>query len=162
MFTDFYIIDDAAADEMKELRALNERIAHYNQKAAVKTMVGMAEQKYHAMERDYPSKVEILEKYGYDPKQVHHIVRLREFLERYINGESFKNCLISKHKAYLLRIKKGEFSLLDARQIAQTERIKIKTISDVFLEKEIDIDNEVEEKMNDIMIRLFKKKLNIV
>ena len=162
LFTDFYIIDDAAADEIKELRALNERIAHYNQKAAVKTMVGMAEQKYHAMERDYPSKVEILEKYGYDPKQVHHIVRLREFLERYINGESFKNCLISKHKAYLLRIKKGEFSLLDARQIAQTERIKIKTISDVFLEKEIEIDSEVEEKMNDIMVRLFKKKLNIV
>ena len=89
-------------------------------------------------------------------------MRLREFLERYINGESFKNCLISKHKAYLLRIKKGEFSLLDARQIAQTERIKIKTISDVFLEKEIEIDSEVEEKMNDIMVRLFKKKLNIV
>ena len=162
LFTDFYIIDDAAADEIKELRALNERIAHYNQKAAVKTMVGMAEQKYHAMEHDYPSKVEILEKYGYDPKQVHHIVRLREFLERYINGESFKDCLISKHKAHLLRIKKGEFSLLDARQIAQAERTKIKTISNIFLEKEIEIDNEVEEKMNDIMVRLFKKKLNIV
>ena len=112
--------------------------------------------------KKYPSKVEILEKYGYDPKQVHHIVRLREFLERYINGESFKDCLISKHKAHLLRIKKGEFSLLDARQIAQAERTKIKTISNIFLEKEIEIDNEVEEKMNDIMVRLFKKKLNIV
>lgn len=161
LFTDFYLFDSAAADEVKELRLLREDIAHYNQKAAVNGMKGMAEQKFAAMEHDFPSKKEVLEQFGYDPKQLHHIVRLREFLERYISGESFEDCLISKHKAHLLRIKEGKFSLFDARQIATAEMNKIRTIAAEFVENEFEINNEIEEKMNDIMLRLFKKKLNI-
>lgn len=162
LFTDYYWFDDAAEDEIEELRSLREDIARYNQKVAVSCMKGMAEQKFQALEKEFPSKLEVLEKYGYDPKQLHHIVRLREFLERYINGESFKDCLLSNHKTHLLRIKEGKFTLFDARQIALAEMNKIKVIVAEFSENELEVNNEIEEKMNDIMLRLFKKKLNIV
>lgn len=162
LFTNFYLCNSCFNEEIEELRSMREDICRYNQKGAVKCMEGMAKQKFAAMEHRFPTKEDIINKYGYDPKQLHHIIRMREFLERYIDGESFEDCLLSKHREYLLRIKKGDFPLLDARQIANTEMKKISMISAEFLKGDLEVKEEVEEKMNDIMLRVFKKKLNIV
>ena len=64
----------------------NERIAHYNNYAAVNCIAGMVYEKHKAMEHPYPTLIEKIEKYGYDNKQLHHIIRCEEFLKRYING----------------------------------------------------------------------------
>ena len=55
-------------------------------------------EKYKALEHRYPTLIDKIDKYGYDPKQLHHIVRIHEFLERYIDGESYEDCLKSKMK----------------------------------------------------------------
>lgn len=168
LFTKYFRVELWAATELNELCSLREEIAHYNEIAAVKCMSGMATQKYCALQRDFPSKREVLERFGYDPKQLHHIIRLREFLERYILGETFEDCLISKHKEYLIRIKNGEVSNENAMLLAQTELNKILDIENDFLKKEYSIEKEIEktdkieEKLNNILIRLFKKKLNIL
>ena len=69
-----------------------EAITHFNPYRSVQSMKGIALEKYHAMEHEYPSKVEILKKYGYDPKQLHHLVRVEDYLSRYIAGESYESC----------------------------------------------------------------------
>jgi hypothetical protein len=60
---------------------------------AVKSMQGIAKEKYHAMEHRYPAKADIIDAYGYDGKQVHHLMRVDDYLERYIAGERYEACL---------------------------------------------------------------------
>ena len=56
-----------------------------------------------------------IEKYGYDPKQLHHILRLNEFISRLYKGEDFKDCLISKDIEFLSEVKMGVFDLETAK-----------------------------------------------
>ena len=62
----------------------------------MKSMKGIASEKYHALEHRYPSRIEWIDKFGYDPKQLHHLFRIEEFMDRWIYGDSFSNCLISQ------------------------------------------------------------------
>lgn len=104
--------DVLTADEHRE------QIAHYNPVAAVRTMKGMCSEKLHALEHPYPSKLDIITQYGYDPKQLHHIVRMTEYIERYIAGESYTDCLSSRQDALLRSIKLNPMPLEQAREMA--------------------------------------------
>lgn len=93
LFTPFKIINPMYEAEWERLVESNELIARMNEYRAVKSMKGVAMEKYHAMEHQYPSKVDILAKYGYDGKQVSHLLRVYDYLKRYIAGESYESCL---------------------------------------------------------------------
>ena len=88
LFTEFYIINPMYKEEWMRLVANRERIARMNPFRAVKSMKGIAHEKYAAMEKPYPSKIDLIEKYGYDGKQNSHLERDDDYLERYIAGES--------------------------------------------------------------------------
>ena len=94
LFTDFYIINPMYKEEWDRLVAAREFIARMNVHRAVKSMKGIAMEKFHAMEHKYPAKIDIIEKYGYDGKQVSHLIRVYDYLRRYIAGESYKDCLV--------------------------------------------------------------------
>lgn len=93
LFTDFYIINPMYKEEWDRLIAAREDIARMNVHRAVKSMKGIAMEKFHAMEHRYPSKIDIIDKYGYDGKQVSHLIRVYDYLQRYIAGEPYKDCL---------------------------------------------------------------------
>ena len=93
LFTDFYIINPMYKEEWDRLVAAREFIARMNVHRAVKSMKGIAMEKFHAMEHRYPAKVDIIERYGYDGKQVSHLIRVYDYLRRYIAGESYEDCL---------------------------------------------------------------------
>ena len=94
LFTDFYIVNPMYKEQWDRLVEAREFIAHMNVHRAVKSMKGIAMKKYHAMEHRYPAKIDIIEKYGYDGKQVSHLIRIYDYLRRYIAGEPYKDCLI--------------------------------------------------------------------
>ena len=94
LFTDFYIVNPMYKEEWDRLVEAREFIARMNPYRAVKSMKGIAMEKFHAMEHRYPSKADIIDKYGYDGKQVSHLIRVHNYLARYIDGESYKDCLI--------------------------------------------------------------------
>lgn len=121
LFTPYKIINPLYEEAWNKLIKENEKIARYNPVAAVKSMRGIAMEKYHAMEHRYPSKIEILDKYKYDPKQLHHLLRIEEYLERYIeNSEPYANLLFSKKAEFLKNIKIfAPISLEDARRIGK-------------------------------------------
>ena len=48
---------------------------------------GMIEQKRHALRHPFPNKIKVLEEFGYDPKQLCHIFRLRILMIRYIRWD---------------------------------------------------------------------------
>ena len=64
LFTPYYIINPMYRDEWMRLVEHREEIARMNPFRAVKSMKGIAHEKYAAMEKPYPSKLEIIEKYG--------------------------------------------------------------------------------------------------
>ena len=84
----------------------NERIAHYNNYAAVNCIAGMVYEKHKAMEHPYPTLADKIEKYGYDGKQLSHCARLFEFLERYLCGIPLEECYISTMPQTLMNYKK--------------------------------------------------------
>lgn len=137
----------------------NERIAHYNNYAAVNCIAGMVFEKRKALCHPYESLKEKIEKYGYDNKQLHHIIRCREFLERYINGVSYTDCLIPTTPEYLIKVKSSyHYSLNEALAIADNCEAETKYIKQQYMDThDVIIDNEVNDIMNAILIDVLKK-----
>lgn len=134
LFSPYTIINPLYAEEWGRLVEAREFIARMNDHRAVKSMKGIALEKYHAMEHPYPSKLAILEKYGYDPKQLHHLVRVDNFQDRFIAGERYEDCLLPTgefHK-HLMDIKMGQFNLSEARTMAEDTIAHAVKIADQF------------------------------
>ena len=159
LFTPYSIINPLYAEQWGRLTEQKEAIARMNPFRAVKTMKGIALEKYHAMEHPYPSKLEVLAEYRYDPKQLHHLVRVDNYLTRFIAGESYAACLIPEEKMreFLLDIKLGKLPLLAARQLAELSLAHVTKIADEFCaqteEKE---DPEVRELLTDVQYNMIK------
>lgn len=118
LFTPYFIINPLYEQEWKKLVIHREEIARMNPKRAIQSMKGVALEKYFAMEHRYPSKIEIIDKYGYDPKQLYQLARIREWMERYQNGELYEQCLYSKQVSFLMDMKMGKYTLEEAREMA--------------------------------------------
>ena len=157
LFTDFKWVNYHYAPFWDILVEHREEIARYNLFQAVKSMKGVAMEKYHAMEHAYPSKAAVLAEYGYDPKQVSHLVRVEEFIERYIAGEPYKDCLHPKAAEFIMDIKQGKYNLQEARKIAKSSMEHIECIADGFTQK---IENKgnpfVDELLNDVQYNIMK------
>ena len=84
LFTKYFILNPRYKKLWNELVEDREAIAKYNMYTAIKAIKGMAMEKYYALEHRYPSKAEVLDQYGFDPKQLHHLARLYYFIYDYI------------------------------------------------------------------------------
>ncbi len=119
LFTNFYIINPKYEDLVNELLSRNEKIARINENQALRCLAGMSMEKYKALEHPYPTTLDKIEKYGYDPKQLHHILRINDLMKKYIAGVSYKECLLPNHASYLMQVKKGLHPLFEARRVAE-------------------------------------------
>lgn len=161
LFTKYFKINELYFDDFLPLLEQNERIARYNIYSALNCIAGMSMEKYKALEHPYPSLKDKIDKYGYDNKQLHHIIRLNEFINRYIKGESYSNCLISTQKDYLINIKKNyDISLDKAKFLANMLNKYTKIVKDKYMEEnELFIDKEVETILNNSLMRIIKTNL---
>lgn len=155
LFTKYKIINPIYEQYWNRLIKNNEQIAHYNPVGAVKTMKGIALEKYHAMEHRYPSKIELIEKWGYDGKQLSHLIRVDEYLARYIAGEPYADCLITKKPELLIATKdmtNPKFTLEEARTIAGLHLGIVTHTADRFAaaHKDDPIDKKVDELLDQV------------
>ena len=160
LFTDFYIINPMYKAEWDRLVEAREFIARMNEFRAVKSMKGIAMEKYHAMEHRYPAKVDIIDKYGYDGKQVSHLIRVYDYLRRYIAGEPYKDCLIPSHD---LRKKIMDYKMLDvydlptARGAATYYLSLVEQMADKFCEEHKDYEEVwVRELLEDVSYSIMR------
>jgi predicted nucleotidyltransferase len=166
LFTPYYIINPLYKKEWDKLVEHREDIARMNPKRAIQSMKGIALEKYFAMEHRYPSKVEVIDKYGYDGKQVHHLLRIDDFLERYIAGETYEKCLIPtlSKRNHLMDYKKQLISLEEARIEAEKALAHITEITNYFYniienEESYEMRNLLEEVSYNIMRISVQKEL---
>ena len=159
LFTDYLIKNPLYSYQWNRLTDSRELIARMNPYRAVKSMKGIALEKYHAMEHPYPSKLDLIEKYGYDGKQVHHLIRVDDYLTRYINGESYEDCLTpSKHLFdHMLDYKLHKIPLEYARKEANEVIAHITEIADTFCEHTSDKEDlNMLELLQDVSYNIMK------
>ena len=130
LFTPYSIINPLYKQEWNRLVEAREKIARMNPRRAIQSMKGIALEKYHAMEHPYPSKLDILAKWGYDPKQLHHLLRVEEYIGRYFDGEDYIDCLRPCHPEYLKSVKLGHYDLEEARIIANSARENVERMAE--------------------------------
>jgi hypothetical protein len=112
------------------------------------------------MEHRYPSKADIIDKYGYDGKQVSHLIRVEDYLERYINGESYESCL---HPTASKREEIMDFKLLDKYSLAEAQvralevKAHVEKIADEFCEGRVDEENkEIRALLESVQTEIMK------
>lgn len=157
LFTKYKIINPDYLFYWNLLINYNEEIAHYNTVAAIRTMAGMCKEKYHALEHPYPSKIDIIKKHGYDPKQLHHMARMTEYIERYIAGEPYADCLYSKQDWVLTEFKLHPMTIDLARKYADYYLYKAEKLYKNYKTSHEEIKNEeVDELLNKILSAILK------
>ena len=108
LFTEYYIINPLYEAFFKELINNKEKIIKISKDKFIATMCGHALQKAKNYNHMAPHSEKAIAKYGYDPKELHHLLRLKEFCERFIlEQEDFATCLIPRDMGQMKRIKQG-------------------------------------------------------
>lgn len=160
LFTDYRIINPLYIDYWKVLIEHREEIARMNPYRAVKSMQGIAKEKYHAMEHRYPSKADIIDAYGYDGKQTHHLLRVDDYLERYIAGERYEDCLkpTPRKRPRMMDYKMlDKISLEEAREEAKEVLAHVDAMADAFCKEHEDKeDPEMRELLQDISYQIME------
>lgn len=158
LFTKYKYLNPEYVELYQPMFDNNERIAHYNNYAAVNCIAGMVFEKRKALCHPYEGLRDKIEKYGYDNKQLHHILRCEEFLKRYIHGVPYAECLIPTKPNYLISVKSEYvYSRDDAVEIADNCVEIVKIVKQAYMDNhEVVIDKEVDKMMNDVLIDVLK------
>ena len=138
LYSRYYFFGDGYADKVRYLRAHRELFGSQNPFRLMEMASGMAKQKYVAFCKPFESKKAILEKYGYDPKQLHHLVRLYYFMRTYMsNGESFGDSLVptQDQKDYLLGLKKSPLPFEAADKLREEYMARVDCLREQAKEK---------------------------
>lgn len=160
LFTDYYYVNPKYESLFKELQGLSEAISRMHPNQALRAMAGTSMEKFKALEHPYPGTMDKIEKYGYDPKQLHHILRINDFIKRYVaHNELYKNILIPTQVNYLMQVKKGCHSLEEARRIAYETDQDTKRIKDENLTATEYVDKETEQALSDLKCKFIKQFL---
>ena len=160
LFTKYRILNPTYEELFLPVLNIRERIGRYNDFAALNCMVGMALEKRKALCHPYPATMDKIEKFGYDPKQLHHIFRLREFMKRWIEGTPYEDCLVSEMRDMLLQIKLGEKYDKDAAiKFADDLVTGMEGIRDMYFSNHVSatVDRGVDTVLNQAILELFKK-----
>jgi hypothetical protein len=159
LFTNYYRIAYGYLHFWEELQNIREDIAHYDNYAAVNCIVGMVLEKNKALCHPYPTLKDKIDKHGYDNKQLHHIIRCREFLDRYIAGTSFRDCLIPYDREYLISVKANyRYDLDQAKAIASEAVDHVKETKQAYFDTHPQVINDkVSDHMDRILVDVLKE-----
>jgi hypothetical protein len=90
---------------------------------------------------------------------------VEEYLKRFIGGETYADCLISRQAEYLKNVKThGYLSLEEARVLAKESLERVCVMADKFREEHIeeanpDVDKLLDDVQREIMLIAIKKEI---
>ncbi len=168
LFSKYYIVPIKYQPYWRALQALGEELTHCFPSQTLKTMAGLSYEKKKALCHPYPTIKHKIDKWGYDGKQLHHILRINEFMKRYISGLPFSLCLTTRSPEIdqqMLDAKLNRFSLEEALEIAERVDNENCALKDSYIEKYgVACDASVYDKLDalkvDILRTWFKEQLN--
>ncbi|MEY8366999.1 DUF3848 domain-containing protein [Anaerovoracaceae bacterium 41-7] len=162
LFTDYFVINPRYEKCLKQLFDRREEVARYNIRAALSCMVGMAYEKQKAMCHPYAGLKDKIGKYGYDGKQLSHVMRLGEMMEKYIAGEPYGKCLTSDCGKILTEIKRNKYFSLDDANLAMD--VAVQQMSDMknkYLDSHaVHVNEDLDEMFNSVIIDCMKVSIS--
>lgn len=106
------------SSSFKYPRALTQMVVWENRERFINSCFGMMNEKFKALQHPSPAAMPNLKKFGYNPKQLHHLLRFAKMIE------DFETCgrmiLVPSNKDFLIDVKLGVLSESAAVQLAKT------------------------------------------
>ena len=160
LFSNYYIINPKYQDLWDELVKNRENIAHYNYNQTLRCIAGMSMEKKKALCHPYPTIKEKIDKYGYDGKQLHHIIRMNDFIYAYTHNKLYKECLTYlPHKELMMEAKLNKFSLEKALELAEFFDNQTKEMKDFYLKEPEEINQDALNTLNKVQYEVIKRKI---
>lgn len=163
LFTKYKIINEDYATLFQPMFDYAEDIARYDNYRFVRATAGMSMEKHKALTLDRPSQHEEVVRYGWATKQLHHLKRLNLFMNRWVNGESFSNCLIDPRGEELSHIKQNghrDISFEQAQIIAKKYDDETNAIKENYIATHQHIVNEsIGKIIDDVVVKTIKESL---
>lgn len=167
LFTPYYH-GGIYSDFFELLRSKRDLIANAQPVKLMHMAAGRAKQKYIAFNKPFEGKKEVLAKYGYDPKQLHHLMRLYHFMLTFIDTASFCQALNSAQPSvnsdlhdYLMGVKLQPFELEYAERLNQEYMDKIDELV-IIADAKLPTDNGYEEAkkfLDNLTVKLLTQRL---
>lgn len=139
LFTDYWYVPASPHNDYRftiESLSYNDyviavKLAKVNRARTFDAILGQMFQQSKKLFNDSESTHDDIVKYGYSRKAMSHILRLYDFVEKLISGESYKDAMYCSDEKVLL-IKKGEL-LLPGGNIKTLSEEKVKKAKDMIL-----------------------------
>ena len=166
LYSDYQVVNPKYQPFFDQLIANRELIANSLPRKLMHSAAGMAAQKYKALNHPFPSKVEILAKYGYDSKQLHHLVRIYYFMRAFMTTRSYEQSLRPKEtlRESLLSIKTNPLPKQEAFELAVNMMDKVQDLVTFADAGELPEDNNhaaAVDFLNSLALDLFKFRYRI-
>lgn len=163
LHTEFRILNPLFKNDMLEILDNADMISSANPVKLIVCTYGMALNKLEALEHPYEGLRDKIEKYGYDGKQLHHILRLNLFAEKYIETFDFKKSMNSHNYMednieVLTNAKLSKYSLEEARDLANDSINQLKSHRNMFF-NEVNSEDMAKEFLSKISVKIFEKYL---
>lgn len=160
MFSDFKIINSDCIEDFERFLMMGEEIVSLRISTLFKTACGMAQAKFDNLTKTRPSSLEDIMRFGYSPKELHHIVRIYFLLFKYyFEHKSFREslCPIDK-KDFLIDIKLGKYSKEEALKMGGEYLNEIKSITDYVISRN-PFDCSVRSKLDGVVYDIIKNRI---
>lgn len=166
LFTDYWICNPKYQEYWQSLLDHREEIAYMNPGNALACMKGMALQKKHALCHEYPSRMEYINKFQYDPKQLSHILRIQDFVDKYTQPGSYIDAVVyekgSPKAEEIKNVKRGRTVYTKEQAVFLAELIVDDIVRKVDMEREClskETNPETKKFLTDILISILKNSL---
>lgn len=107
LYTKYIIINPEYQTFVNKLLENRDKIVEINKNQFLRCLSGMSKEKVKALCHPYPATKDKIDKWGFDGKQLSHLLRLNEFIHRYTDGVSIEKCYISLMPNMLINIKQN-------------------------------------------------------
>lgn len=130
IFTPWHQINAEYMSAFRRILNAREAIARMDEIRGANALFGMMMNKHKMLTKPSPATADAIEKFGYDPKQLVHIHRLAEFMERfYIGRETMESALHCSDPAALIAEKQGRVdkpsALILAEELMSSTKIRV-------------------------------------
>ena len=157
LFTPYCLIHPLYAVEWQKLVDNREAIAHYNPVRTVRSMTGIAHNKYRLLCSESPNHIQDFRKYGYSPKEAAQLIRILDFLTQFVEGAAYEDCMKPLKTNTIIDVKKGIFPkdvIIEAANIAIRA---IDEIHDDVIDNNDDVyDQNVENLLQEVQYNIMK------
>lgn len=166
LFTKYKVMNPQFEDLFQPMFDSRELIAHYNNYAGINCMAGMIKEKHRNMFHPTPATQAVIDKYGYNGKDLCHMWRISDFMQRmFIEGESFEKCLkprdAKRHNEYLLAKESG-YVLAWAKELADVlDRDAVKNRERYMQWRDNVVCEDAKVVMDSVLLSIMQRALGI-